>query len=608
MQLKRKKRVIRLLVNSGIVVAVTALAFSLQFSTLGTWVEQKTYDFRFRLRGVSAATADRVPVAIVAIDEKSLAEIPEPLMLWQRHFAQVLSGLVQAGAGAIGVDIIFSDIGDIDPERQMALVESVLQAQSSEVPIILGYRIRSTYVEQPPLLLTMAAGEDGFGYLNLTTDSDDFVRRQQILAYDEEGRPEPGFALALAEGFLSGKDRKLAPVPGDQTTILINYREPRHFPRISFAEVLRAAQQQDEEFLENVFKDRIVLIGIVGQPGDEDLHATPFYSWRDDPSMPRRTPGVEIHASVISTLMEGSFIQELDTRSQLLITVVATALIVFSCVVFSPLVSLVINLALLIGYLLMVFLWVFQAGWWVPAVAPTAGGVLAMGFTQMANFMLEGRDKRRLRKLFQRYVDDEVIQKILETPESLALQGERRRVAVLFSDIRGFTSRSEGEDAEKVVAHLNLYFKVMVDAIQRNHGMVDKFIGDGIMAMFSVPLEDPEAAYHGVQAAQAMLEGLELVNQTLAEDGIDPIGIGVGIHTGEAVVGNIGSPQKMDYTAIGDVVNTASRIEGLTRKLDAQILISETTYLDLAGRIPAEFMGPQSVKGKDELVPIYKIL
>ena len=147
----------------------------------------------------------------------------------------------------------------------------------------------------------------------------------------------------------------------------------------------------------------------------------------------------------------------------------------------------------------------------------------------------------------------------------------------------------------------------MVNAIQKNHGMVDKFIGDGIMAMFAVPLDDPEAAYHAVQAAQAMLEGLDLVNRALAVDGIAPIGIGVGIHTGEAVVGNIGSPKKMDYTAIGDVVNTASRIEGLTRKLEAEILISEETYHDLEGRIPAEFMGPQQVKGKDEHVPIYKV-
>ena len=606
MQLKRKKQVTRLLAYLGIVLAASAIAFFLQFSTLGTWVEQKTYDFRFRLRGV-ASSSGRVPVAIVAIDEKSFAEIPDPLMLWQRHFAEVLDALVEAGAGAVGVDFIFSDIGAIDPERQMALVESVLRARSAAMPIILGYRIRSTYVEQPPAMLTMAAGGDSFGYLNLTTDSDDFVRRQQIQAFDEEDRPEPGFALALAKGYLSGKDQELSPMPEGQDTILINYKEPRHFPRISFAEVLSAAQEQDREFLSDTFNDRIVLIGIVGQPGDEDLHSTPFYSWRDDPTMPRRTPGVEIHASVITTLMEGNAIQELGRRSQLLITVMATALVVLFSAVFSPLISLLISMALLLAYGLVAFLWSFQAGWWVIVVAPTTGGFLAIGFTQMTNFMLEGRDRRRLRQLFQRYVDDDVIQKILEMPEELALQGERRRIAVLFSDIRGFTSRSEGEEAENVVAHLNLYFKAMVNAIQKNHGMVDKFIGDGIMAMFAVPLDDPEAAYHAVQAAQAMLEGLDLVNRTLAVDGIAPIGIGVGIHTGEAVVGNIGSPKKMDYTAIGDVVNTASRIEGLTRKLEAEILISEETYHDLEGRIPAEFMGPQQVKGKDEHVPIYKV-
>lgn len=607
MHLKTKKQLIRLFVYLGIVVAVSAIAISLQFSTLGTWIEQKTYDFRFRLRGASP-TSNRVPVVIVAIDEKSLSEIPDPLMLWQRHFAQVLDALVEAGAGAVGVDFVFSDIGSLDPERQMALVESVLRARSAEVPIILGYRVRGAYVEQPPPMLTMAAGADGFGYLNLTTDSDDFVRRQEILAYDQEDRPKPGFALALAKGFLSGKDQKLPPLRADQDTILINYKEPLHFPRISFSEVLRAAQEQDRKFLSSTFKGRIVLIGVVGQPGDEDLHSTPFYSWRNDPTMPRRIPGVEIHASVITTLMEGSFIQELEGSSQFLITVITTALIVFCCAVFSPVISLAMSMALLLGYVLAAFLWVFQAGWWVTVVSPVGGGCLAIGFAQMANFMLEGQDKRRLRKLFQRYVDDDVIQKILEMPEELALQGERRRVAVLFSDIRGFTSRSEGEAAENVVAHLNLYFEAMVDAIQKNHGMVDKFIGDGIMAIFAVPLDDPEAAYHAVQAAEAMLEGLDSVNQTLAVDGIDPIGIGVGIHTGEAVVGNIGSPKKMDYTAIGDVVNTASRIEGLTRKLDAQILISQATYQALDGRIPAEFLGAQQVKGKDELVPIYKVL
>jgi adenylate cyclase len=607
MQLKRKKQGIRLLVYLGIVVFASAIALFLQFSTLGTWVEQKTYDFRFRLRGASSSS-NRVPVAIVAIDEKSFSEIPDPLMLWQRHFAQVLDALVGAGAGAIGVDFVFSDIGSIAPERQMALVESVLRARSAEVPVVLGYRIRSTYVEQPPPMLTMAAGGDGFGYLNLTTDSDDFIRRQQILAYDEENHLEPGFSLALAKGFLSGKNQELSALRPDQDTILINYKEPRHFPRISFSEVLRAAQEQDQEFLRNTFDGRIVLIGMVGQPGDEDLHSTPFYSWREDPTMPRRSPGVEIHASVITTLMEGSFIEELEEPTQLLITVITTALIVLCCAVFSPVTSLVISMALLLGYGLAVCLWLFQAGWWVTMVSPATGGLLAIGFAQMANFMLEGQDKRRLRQLFQRYVDDDVIQQILEMPEELALQGERRRVAVLFSDIRGFTSRSEGEAAENVVAHLNLYFKAMVDAIQKNHGMVDKFIGDGIMAIFAVPLDDPEAAYHAVQAAEAMLEGLESVNRELAEDGIAPIGIGVGIHTGEAVIGNIGSPKKMDYTAIGDVVNTASRIEGLTRKLEAEILISKETYQDLDGRIPAEFMGPQQVKGKDEMVPIYKVL
>lgn len=137
--------------------------------------------------------------------------------------------------------------------------------------------------------------------------------------------------------------------------------------------------------------------------------------------------------------------------------------------------------------------------------------------------------------------------------------------------------------------------------------MVDKFIGDGIMAIFGAPIEDSEAAYHAVKAAQAMLESLAVLNRRLTEEGIEPIGIGIGIHTGEAVVGNIGSPQRMDYTAIGDVVNTASRIEGLTRKLEADALISEETYQLLEGRVEAEYVGRETLKGKAQPLPLYRL-
>jgi adenylate cyclase len=248
----------------------------------------------------------------------------------------------------------------------------------------------------------------------------------------------------------------------------------------------------------------------------------------------------------------------------------------------------------------------FSSGWWIYLVGPVTGAVGATGASQAANYILVGKEKRKLRALFRRYVDDRVISQILENP-NLTLQGEKRHVAVLFSDIFNFTTRSESMAPERLVSHLNRYLSKMVEAIQANHGMIDKFMGDGIMAIFGAPLADDEAEVSAVRAALAMIEALEQLNPQLEQEGIEPIRIGVGIHCGEAIVGNIGSSRRIEYTAIGDVVNTASRIEGLTRKLDGTILASSQVYAAIRHCIPAEFVAEVPVKGKSALIRVYRV-
>ena len=252
--------------------------------------------------------------------------------------------------------------------------------------------------------------------------------------------------------------------------------------------------------------------------------------------------------------------------------------------------------------------WAFAKDWWVFLVAPMGGALLAGGSTQTVNYMLEGRARKRLRSVFKRYVSDQVIEQVLKSPDQLALSGERKRISVLFSDIRNFTTRSESVPAEQVVTYLNEYFTAMVRAIHKHKGTVDKFMGDGIMAIFGAPLEDPQSASNAVRAALEMQSELDSLNQVLKSRGIAPIRIGVGIHTGEAVVGNIGSPQKMEYTAIGDVVNTSSRLEGLNKKYDSEILISEDTYSQLDGEVSVKHLGEEMMKGKKKAVSIYRVL
>lgn len=601
-----KKWTLRLLLCVAIVAVAVMLGLLLQSSALGERIEQRAYDLRFELRG-PLPTPRNAALTLLVIDDESLNRIPDPLMLWQKHFAQVLRRLVEAHAAVVGVDFIFVDVEKYDPAGQQALLAALLEAGAGGVPVVLAYQASPTRVEQPPPQLTMALGEGGYAFANLTTDGDDFVRRQELFSSDANRRPSFPFAVALAFA-KTGKHPAPSSLQSYPRTISINYRGRAPFPAVSFASALAAAQSGDSQFFVDHFQNRIVLIGSLGI---EDLHSTPLYYWPSQDRF-RRTPGIEIHGNTIATLLEGNSIRRLSERAQLLLTVLVVALTALFCFCLGPLAGLSCSLGVVVLYFFAAN-HVFASNQSLLVVSPSSGALLAAVSVQVSNFILEGREKRRLRQLFRRYVNDQVIEKILQAPGELGLKGETRRITVLFSDIRDFTTRSESVSAETLVYYLNQYFTEMVGAVQANGGMVDKFIGDGLMAVFGAPLDDSEAPFHAVEAARSMLRALRPLNARLASRQIKPIRIGIGIHTGEAVVGNVGSPQKMEYTAIGDVVNTASRIEGLNKIHSADrplggILISGETCRELRQRIPVEHVGEERLKGKAEAVPIYRVL
>ncbi len=593
-----------------LIFACAALGDLIGYSSLGRLAELRTYDLRFKLRG-SPPGVDAVPITILAVDEETLSRITTPMILWQKEFAEVIGQLAAHHAGVVGIDFIFSDITKFDPEGQRALGEALLQAGISGVPLVLAYRVRANGVEQPSFttrLAAMAAGHT-LAFANLTTDFDDFVRRQQLFTVGEDKKESPGLAYAIAERFAQKYGRNFVTPGPESRTLLINFKAPDSYRQVSFAKALDAAEKGDGSFFDRNFMDRIVLVGRVGGPGDEDLHSTPHYYWgeRARSTGNVRTPGVEIHANAIETLLRGNGLRQLSPARQRAVVLLLVLMVALLCYRLSPMLAPALSALLVAGYLLASCVWLFRAGWWMPIVSPVAGAVMVLGAAEIADYVLEGREKRRLRDLFKRYVDDQVIEKILQAPEALALQGERKQITVLFSDIRNFSTRSENLPAVTIVRELNEYLSEMVTVIQKNHGMVDKFIGDGIMAVFGTPIDDTDAAMNGVCAALGMTEALAKLNERFDRRGVKPLAIGIGIHTGEAVVGNVGSPAKMDYTAIGDTVNVASRIEGLTRKLNVQILISGETFTSLRGRIPATPMGEEFVKGRKQAVQIYSI-
>jgi len=224
------------------------------------------------------------------------------------------------------------------------------------------------------------------------------------------------------------------------------------------------------------------------------------------------------------------------------------------------------------------------------------------------NDMSKGlRERERLKMSFARYVSTHVMEKILNSETPLKLEGERRKVTILFSDIRQFTQLAENLPPEEVVHLLNEYFEVMIEAIFSHSGTLDKFIGDGIMAEFGAPLDDDQQEEHAIRAAIAMQKELEKLSAKWEKENKPRILMGIGIHTGDAVLGNIGSEKRIEYTAIGDAVNVASRLEQATKVLKAPILISETTYLGAKDKFNFKDLGSMTLPGRKEQIKVYTI-
>lgn len=231
---------------------------------------------------------------------------------------------------------------------------------------------------------------------------------------------------------------------------------------------------------------------------------------------------------------------------------------------------------------------------------------LAGEINQMA-IGLQQREK--MQQNFARYVSKHVMDSIIKSGDDVTLSGEKRKITLLFSDIRQFTHISEQYTPEQVVRYLNEYFSAMVEIIFRNNGVLDKFIGDGMMVEFGVPLEDEEQELNAVRTAIEMVQGVEELTRKWRSEGknVPEIKIGVGIHTGLAVIGNIGSEKRSEYTAIGDTVNSASRIEQLTKELHTPILFSEKTAMAVKGKMKIKFMGEQEIRGKADKIKLYTV-
>jgi adenylate cyclase len=247
-------------------------------------------------------------------------------------------------------------------------------------------------------------------------------------------------------------------------------------------------------------------------------------------------------------------------------------------------------------------------GIWIAAAQPIGAAALALFGGVAWQYFVEERAKREVRNLFGRYVSNDVISQLIADPSLAQLGGHTRDMSVLFSDIRGFTAASENATPEAVVAQLNEYFSAMVGVLFRHHGTLDKFVGDMVMALFGAPLDDPKHADHAVATALEMIRELDRLNDKWRAEGRATLGIGIGINSGPMIAGNIGAPNAMSYTVIGDTVNLGNRIESANKELGTQILISEATLSRLTIPVKTRQIGEIKVKGRAQAVMLHELL
>jgi adenylate cyclase len=447
---------------------------------------------------------------------------------------------------------------------------------------------------------------------NLPTDAVDGVYRSEPLFSTFAGKPVPSEALAAwLAGAGHSPDLSIAPgsllIGGEKVPIdaagrsILRYRGPSltHLAKGAGAVVeseILIRNGQPPRFDPALFKDKYVFFGVTA-PGLYDLKPTP---------MSGSYPGVEIHATMLDNLLSGDFMRPVSlvpTLALLLLLCLGAGIAISSVqrvglsaimyVLFIPLAP-----ALCIG--------AYALGYWLQMIALELGVVFSLVGSNLASYATEGKQKRYIKGAFSQYLSPTVIEELIAHPERLTLGGERRELTIFFSDVQGFTTISEALSPEDLTALLNEYLTAMVDIIQGEGGTIDKFEGDAIIAFWNAPLSQEDHAVRGVRAALRCQARLTEMRPSIKERIGKSMYMRVGMNTGQAVVGNMGSKTRFDYTMLGDQVNLSARLEGINKQFGTYSMISAATREKIAGAFPARELSRVAVVGRKEPVTVFE--
>ncbi|CAH8772065.1 CHASE2 domain-containing protein [Paenibacillus dendritiformis] len=603
----------------GIAALVTIIAvYVYGFGTGGTF-QMAEHALRDALR--TKSVAEQAPddrIKIIAIDEESLNQLgPFP---WPRSvYADMINNLMEAGAESVALDLLLID--PASDEQDDALLSEQLQ-RYPQVYLPVQVTLQSRQPDAESLLVervdrpaaSLHVREEQLGHVNVLPDPDGVIRHMTLGLRDENGELIPSLDVLLANRMLPEGERirweeeKQAwlrgdkPIPTDARhqvatdffTSAYGYGESElnGYDRQSFIDVLTGVV--DAEY----YKDTTVLIGPYAT-SLSDKHMTPL-------SRTMTLHGVEIHANMVQSLLEGRFYKEAPFGWN----VIALAAGIAAAAWCGNRVRGVLGAGcalLLAGLYTVIWIAVYETGSvFIPYFTEICGMTASYTLLLAYRSREERRARQQVEELFGRYVSPAVVTELLRSREPIRVGGTRCDITVMFIDIRGFTPLSERLAPEETIQVLNQYLHACADVIFRHQGTLDKFIGDGVMAIFGAPYPLERHEEHALQAALSLVKRAELLKQTLGAKDI-AVQFGIGIQSGEAVVGNIGSEAlRLDYTAIGDTVNTAARLESQAKP--GQVLVGEETVRRLGSRFNMSEVGPLKLKGKSEPVLVYELL
>ena len=469
-------------------------------------------------------------------------------------------------------------------------------------------RLPHVYAPESNITIISSAAQNS-GYFNMIPDSDG-SNRWSPLVMKLKNNYYSSLAISMLMQYLdwpmvslnlesygvdSIKMGKVTIPTDDHGRLLVNYMGPeKTFPHYSIADIIKGRLPAE------TFRNKIVLVGATAV-GIYDLRVTPFSA---------AYPGVEIHANVIDNILHQNFLQYSSFIRLLdIIAIIAFGLIIGFVVPRLKAVTGIFAFLVAIGAFIAINLFVFfRFNIWMNLTYPLLTMIAIYFGVTIYRYVTEEREKKKIRGAFQYYLTASVINEMLKDPTKLKLGGDKKDLSVLFSDIRGFTTISEKLTPEELVHLLNEYLTAMTDIVFKYDGMLDKYMGDAIMAVFGAPLDQPDHAKRACLTALDMLSELHRLQKKWQDEGKTVLNIGVGINSGDMVVGNMGSEMRFDYTVMGDMVNLGSRLEGINKEYGSNIIFSEFTYNAVKDSMCCRELDMVRVKGKKLPVKIYELL